>query len=94
MLEPTGAGRLQAIAREELAAAGGRRRRSGGSDKLTAKEGLVVQLAAQGATNVEIARRLFISSKTVGHHLSRAYSKLGVSSRRELGNKLDRTLSG
>jgi ATP/maltotriose-dependent transcriptional regulator MalT len=94
VLEPTGAGRLEAIAREELAAAGGRRSRSGGSDKLTAKEGLVVQLAAQGATNVEIARRLFISSKTVGHHLSRAYSKLGVSSRRELGNRLDRTRGG
>jgi DNA-binding NarL/FixJ family response regulator len=41
-------------------------------------------LAAQGLTNVQIARALFLSAKTVDHHLSRTYAKLGIGSRREL----------
>ena len=41
-------------------------------------------LAAQGRTNPDIGRQLFISPKTVDHHLARVYTKLGVRSRREL----------
>ncbi|HTW06324.1 MAG TPA: LuxR C-terminal-related transcriptional regulator, partial [Acidimicrobiales bacterium] len=89
ILEPTGAGRLQAIAREELAGAGGRRSRAGPSGQLTATELRVARLAAQGRTNAEIARALFMSDKTVGHHLSSAYRKLGVPSRRELAAVLE-----
>ncbi|MBL1075451.1 AAA family ATPase [Nocardia sp. 2] len=51
---------------------------------LTPQELQVVRLAAAGATNREIAAKLFLSPKTVGHHLYRAFPKLGVSNRVEL----------
>jgi DNA-binding CsgD family transcriptional regulator len=85
VLEPTAAGRLQAIAGEELAAAGGRRRRDQRpATDLTAQERRVATLAAQGLTNLDIGRNLFISAKTVDHHLASVYAKLGFHSRREL----------
>lgn len=85
-LEPTGAGRLQAAATEELAVAGGRRQRRAPmpAGALTAQEGRVAALAAKGLTNRQIAQQLFVSVKTVDHHLGRVYTKLGISSRREL----------
>jgi DNA-binding CsgD family transcriptional regulator len=83
-LEGTGAGRLQGIAREQLALAGGRRSRSAPAQELTAMELQVTKLAARGLTNSQIARMLFLSAKTVEHHLSHAYAKLGVASRRDL----------
>jgi DNA-binding CsgD family transcriptional regulator len=84
VLEPTGAGRLQTLASEELAAAGGRRRRDRPTFALTPQEQRVATLAARGRTNPDIGRQLFISPKTVDHHLARVYAKLGVRSRREL----------
>ncbi|MFI9507425.1 AAA family ATPase [Nocardia sp. NPDC052566] len=51
---------------------------------LTPQEFQVVRLAAAGATNKEIGAKLFLSPKTVGHHLYRAFPKLGVTSRVEL----------
>ena len=39
---------------------------------------------ARGASNREAAAELFLSVKTVEHHLSRAYAKLGVRSRTDL----------
>lgn len=84
VLEPTGAGRLQAIAHDELGVAGGRRKKARPASELTAKESQVTGLAAQGLTNSQIAKVLFLSAKTVDHHLSRAYRKLGVRSRRDL----------
>jgi len=74
----------------ELVAAGGRAARPDpGStrsvlDALTPQELQVVRLAATGATNREIGAQLFLSPRTVGSHLYRAYPKLGVSSRAEL----------
>lgn len=83
-LEPTSCARVGRTAMEELAAAGGRQRQRRGGGALTAQEGRVASLAAQGLTNRQIAQRLYLSSKTVDHHLSRAYAKLRISSRRDL----------
>jgi DNA-binding CsgD family transcriptional regulator len=55
---------------------------------LTASEARVAQLAAEGMTNREIATAAFLSPKTVEANLSRAYRKLGIRSRRELGDAL------
>ncbi len=48
------------------------------------QERRVAELAAEGLTSPAIARELFISAKTVDHHLSHVYAKLGIASRREL----------
>ncbi len=50
---------------------------------LTAQELKVALKVAEGCTNREAAAQLFISAKTVEHHLSAAYSKLGIRSRSE-----------
>jgi DNA-binding NarL/FixJ family response regulator len=50
---------------------------------LSRREIEVLRLLAEGLTNRQIGERLFISPKTVEHHLSRAYSKLGVTTRAE-----------
>ncbi|MEY2437181.1 MAG: hypothetical protein QOF97_2017, partial [Acidimicrobiaceae bacterium] len=55
-----------------------------GWDSLTPTEIAVVRLVAEGMTNPEIGRRLFISHHTVGTHLKHVFGKLGVSSRVEL----------
>jgi DNA-binding CsgD family transcriptional regulator len=51
---------------------------------LTPQEFQIVQMAASGATNREIAARIFVSPRTVSHHLYRAFPKLGVATRTEL----------
>ena len=58
--------------------------------ELTDNELLVSQLAATGSTNREIAARMFISRRTVEANLARAYRKLGIRSRAELGAALAR----
>jgi DNA-binding CsgD family transcriptional regulator len=49
--------------------------------QLTERERDVLELVAQGLTNGEVARRLFISSTTVRTHLEHIYEKLGVRTR-------------
>jgi DNA-binding CsgD family transcriptional regulator len=60
------------------------RRKPGVLALLTPQELQIVTLAAQGLSNRDIAAQMFLSPRTVGHHLYRAYPKLGVASRREL----------
>lgn len=51
---------------------------------LTAAELRVARLVAQGFTNREVAKELFVSPHTVDSHLRKSFSKLGVISRVEL----------
>jgi hypothetical protein len=46
-------------------------------------------LAATGLTNKQIGQRLFLSHRTVGAHLHRAFPKLGITSRAALRDALD-----
>ncbi|MFC7110929.1 LuxR C-terminal-related transcriptional regulator [Nonomuraea rubra] len=77
-------------ARTELAATGvhaaepGPPAASAALSTLTSQELQVVRLAATGATNRQIGAQLFLSPRTVGFHLYKAYPKLGISSRAEL----------
>ncbi|HEY0229237.1 MAG TPA: LuxR C-terminal-related transcriptional regulator, partial [Mycobacterium sp.] len=64
------------------------------SKALTSAERRIADLAAVGTTNHNIASALFISPKTVEAHLSRIYRKLGISSRAELGRRLDQLVDG
>ena len=74
--------------RSELGRVGARRPRA--SDELTASERQVVELAASGRANKEIAQALSLAVHTVEVHLSRAYAKLGVRSRSQLAGRLTR----
>jgi DNA-binding CsgD family transcriptional regulator len=73
-------------ARSELSRVGARRPVASG--ELTESEQRAAELAASGMSNKEIARELFVTVHTVEVHLSRAYAKLGVSSRRQLAARL------
>jgi DNA-binding NarL/FixJ family response regulator len=52
---------------------------------LTARELEVVALVAEGLRNAEIAERLFVSEKTVAHHVSAILRKLDVGTRSQAG---------
>ncbi|WP_269755662.1 helix-turn-helix transcriptional regulator [Streptomyces albireticuli] len=82
-----GAAPLLARALTERELTGRQPRRPGPGDtgaSLTPQERRVARLAAEGLTNREIAARLLISPRTVGHHLSNVFPKIGVTCRTEL----------
>jgi DNA-binding CsgD family transcriptional regulator len=75
----------------ELRASGQTKPRAGEDvlDRLTPQELEIVTLAASGLTNKQIAERLFLSHRTVGGHLHRAFPKLGVATRSALRDALE-----
>ena len=72
--------------RAELERAGGRKPQR--DSELTPAKRRVVELAANGASNKEIAQELFVSVHTVETHLTHAYAKLGVRSRGQLAGRI------
>jgi tetratricopeptide (TPR) repeat protein len=73
-------------ARRELLATGEtvRKRTVDHCNELTAQEAQVTDLVREGLTNQEIAAQLFISPRTVEWHLGHVFSKLGITSRKDL----------
>jgi DNA-binding CsgD family transcriptional regulator len=90
MLQAMGIDAFAERARRELLAAGDkvRKRTVDTVDQLTAQELQIARLACDGRTNPEIATQLFISARTVEWHLGNVFVKLGIGSRRELGDVL------
>jgi DNA-binding CsgD family transcriptional regulator len=81
-------------ARHELRAAGviSRPRERAAIDELTPQELQIARMAASGLSNREIGQQLYLSHRTVGAHLYRAFPKLGITSRGQLRDALDNTL--
>jgi DNA-binding CsgD family transcriptional regulator len=56
--------------------------------QLSPQQQEIIQLAARGLTNREIADRMFLSPRTVGSHLYRTFPRLGITSRAQLRDLL------
>ena len=88
MLEGMGMAAFADRARRELKATGEtarKRTEAVGDQQLTAQEAQIARLAREGMSNPEIGARLFISPRTVQYHLGNVFTKLGISSRSQLG---------
>jgi DNA-binding CsgD family transcriptional regulator len=90
IFESSGAAGFAGRAHAELLATGERVRRRvvDTQNELTDQELRIARLASEGATNPEIAGRLFLSASTIDYHLKKVYRKLEISSRRQLGHRL------
>ncbi|MFB4262167.1 LuxR C-terminal-related transcriptional regulator [Nonomuraea sp. GTA35] len=86
LLTAAGADAFADRARHELAAAGEpvTERATRPRDTLTPREAHIARLAGNGLTNAEIGARLLLSPHTVEWHLSKVFTKLGITSRRQL----------
>lgn len=89
MFTDFGAAAFADRARRELLATGEkhRKRPASSGDELTAQEEQIAELAAAGLTNGEIAAQMFISAHTVEWHLRKVFTKLGITSRRQLRDR-------
>jgi DNA-binding CsgD family transcriptional regulator len=89
-LDALGAGPWAERARQELRASGeaSRSRTREPWDALSPQELQIAHLAADGLTNKEIGRQLYLSHRTVGSHLYRIFPKLGISARSQLRGAL------
>ncbi|MDW5594797.1 BREX system ATP-binding domain-containing protein [Conexibacter stalactiti] len=67
---------------------------AGRIESLTPREREIAELVAQGQANKQVAATLFLSEKTIEHHLSRVYAKVGVRSRTELAAVFARATGG
>jgi DNA-binding CsgD family transcriptional regulator len=90
MLSAIGADGFAERARRELLATGEtvRRRTVATEADLTAQETQIAVRARDGRTNTEIGAELFLSPRTVEWHLRKVFTKLGITSRRQLGQAL------
>ncbi len=85
VFEDLGAGRDADAAAALIRALGVKAARTGpkNAGRLTRREQEVLALLGEGLSNPEIAERLFLSRKTVEHHVARILSKLGLRGRAE-----------
>jgi DNA-binding CsgD family transcriptional regulator len=90
ILTAMGADAFAERARRELLAAGetAGKHTAKARSELTAQESSIARLARDGQANAEIGARLFLSARTVEWHLSNVFTKLGITSRRELRGRL------
>jgi DNA-binding CsgD family transcriptional regulator len=90
MFSGMGAEAFAERARRELLATGEtvRKRTDETRDELTAQEAQIARMARDGHTSKEIAAELFLSPRTVEWHLRKVFTKLDITSRRELRRAL------
>jgi DNA-binding NarL/FixJ family response regulator len=64
------------------------RRQAAGINRLTTRERDVLRSMAEGQTNSAIARRLFVSTKTIEVHVARIFDKLGIYQEKDLNRRV------